>query len=77
MDLFGFAISYAVIWWLVLFMVLPFGVQVPEERPKVEYQAAPQGVSVRRKLLLTTLLAFIPTIMLQSAIHFGWLDGVL
>ena len=77
MDWFGCAITYAVMWWLVLFMVLPFGVQVPETRNQVEYAAAPARSNIRRKLFITSFLALIPTIMLQCAIHFGWLRGIL
>ncbi len=77
MDWFGFSITYAVMWWLVLFMVLPLDIKIPETRSGVEYAASPAKANVRRKLKLTSLYALIPTILLQSAIHLGWLDGVL
>lgn len=77
MNWFAFAISYSVFWWLVLFMVLPFGVKVPETRDTVEYAAAPAVHGLKKKFLMTTLLAFIPTAVLQCGIAFGWFDGVL
>ncbi len=77
MDWFAIAITYAVMWWLVLFMVLPIGVEVPETRDKIEYSAAPLKANMKRKLLLATVLAIIPTAVLQCAIQLGWLDGVL
>lgn len=77
MDWFAIGITYAVMWWLVLFMVLPLGVSVPEARDKIEYAAAPEKANMKRKLLLTSVLAIIPTAVLQCAIQLGWLDGVV
>lgn len=77
MDWFAFAVSYAVSWWMVLFMVLPFGVNVPETRAAVEYASAPDKPRLRRKIIITSLLALIPAIMLQYGIQSGWFDGVL
>lgn len=77
MNWFAFAISYSVFWWLVLFMVLPFGVYVPETRDTVEYAASPAVHGLKRKLVITTVLAFVPTAVLQCGIAFGWFDGVL
>lgn len=77
MDWFACAITYAVMWWLVLFMVLPVGVKVPEERPDIEYASSPVKANMRKKLLATSLLALIPTFVLQCAIHLGWLDEVI
>ena len=53
---------YAIIWWLVLFAVLPWGVVTQQESGTVE-AGTPASAPVRplmvRKLLATTLLAFI------------------
>ena len=31
MDWFGTAVVFAIVWWLILFMVLPFGAAPPDE----------------------------------------------
>lgn len=51
---------YAIIWWLVLFTVLPWGVVTQQESGTVE-AGTPESAPVRpllvRKLLATTVLA--------------------
>ncbi len=45
---------YLVIWWLVLFTVLPWGVK-PEENPQTGHvTSAPAQPRLRRKFLVTT-----------------------
>ena len=56
----AFAI-YFIIWWLVLFTILPWGVQSAHEAG-VEVEpghesAAPLNPNLRRKLVITTLVA--------------------
>ncbi len=52
---------YAIIWWMVLFMVLPFGVRTADEAGEelTEGQAASAPVRPRifRKMLITTLIS--------------------
>jgi predicted secreted protein len=58
----GVAIFF-VIWWLVLFTTLPFGVRTAEEegQPLVEGQArsAPQKPKLWRKMLITTAISLV------------------
>ena len=57
MSLFELAMIYAVSWWLVLFMVLPWGVRMAE-KPAVGHAAsAPVAPRIRRKLAITSVLA--------------------
>jgi predicted secreted protein len=51
---------YFLIWWVVLFAVLPFGVRSQEESGEIAPgtdPGAPRTANVRRKLLWTTLIA--------------------
>lgn len=73
----SFALIYAVSWWLVLFMVLPFGVETPETPEKNAYAAAPAKARLARKLLITTGVALVPTVLLQWGIMSGVLSRVL
>ncbi|MEE9194788.1 MAG: DUF1467 family protein [Alphaproteobacteria bacterium] len=48
---------YVVIWWMVLLMVLPWGVKVPEIPEPGHATSAPQNPMMWRKALITTLIA--------------------
>jgi predicted secreted protein len=52
---------YFVIWWVVLFTVLPFGVRTQEEAELVPGSdpGAPAVPSMRRKLIWTTIVSAI------------------
>jgi predicted secreted protein len=58
----GFAV-YFIIWWLVLFTVLPWGMRsAHEEGAEVEAgndRAAPVRVNMWRKFVITTLVALV------------------
>lgn len=57
-------VTYAVCWWMVLFMVLPFGV-APESKPGEGHApSAPANPRLRRKFKITTLLAIIPAVLI-------------
>ena len=73
----SFALIYAVSWWLMLFMVLPFGVAAPEAPEKNVYAAAPVKARIKQKLLITSAVALVPTLLLQWLIMSGLLRGLL
>ena len=69
MNWFGIGLTYAVCWWLVLFMVLPWGAE-REENPQIgNAVSAPARPRLRRKLLITSLLTIIPTIAFNLVIR--------
>ena len=50
-------VTFAVVWWLVLFMVLPFGVR-PEEQPQAGHaESAPARPHLMLKFAVTTAIA--------------------
>ena len=52
----GIAI-YVVVWWIVLFTVLPWGATPPAEPGKGHAESAPEHPRILLKALITTLLA--------------------
>jgi predicted secreted protein len=52
----GIAI-YAVIWWVVIFAVLPWGVRPPEQVEKGHASGAPENPQLGRKALITTMVS--------------------
>jgi predicted secreted protein len=52
----GIAVFF-VIWWIVLFAVLPFGVKIPDKPEPGHASSAPEKPLLLRKALWTTLIA--------------------
>ena len=52
-------VAFVIIWWLVLFMVLPWGVRIPEEAEKGHATSAPVRPRVWFKMLITTGIAIV------------------
>jgi predicted secreted protein len=60
MSLTGAIALYFIIWWLVLFAVLPFGIRSQHETGQVQVgtdPGAPVGVRARRVILINSLVA--------------------
>lgn len=73
-----FAIAiYVVIWWTVLFAVLPIGVRTQGEDGVVvpgTPESAPTAPRLLRIIFLTTLLSAIVFAALWGAVKFGLID---
>ncbi len=50
-------VVYLVVWWLVLFMVLPWGVRVPDEPEEGHATSAPVRPRLLLKFAATTVIA--------------------
>jgi predicted secreted protein len=61
MDWFGTAVVFTIVWWLVLFMVLPFGAAPPDEVEPGMATSAPAKPRMAIKLAITTVLAALVT----------------
>ena len=61
MDLFTTGLTFVIVWWLVLFMVLPFGTAPAEDVQPGTARSAPAKPRILIKLLVTTLLAMVLT----------------
>lgn len=64
-------ITYSVCWWLVLFMLLPIGAQAPVQPEAGHSVGAPAKPNLRIKLLLATVLAIIPVLLIRWVIISG------
>jgi predicted secreted protein len=69
---------YFVIWWLSLFMVLPFGIRNAHEAGETVGQGHEAGAPVRpmlwRKIAATTILATILFAVVYGQTRFGWIS---
>lgn len=57
MTWFNGILAYLIIWWVVLFAVLPWGVKVPEHHEPGHATSAPERPMLWRKFAITTLVS--------------------
>jgi predicted secreted protein len=64
MDWLGTALVFAIVWWLILFMVLPFGAAPPDEVEPGMATSAPAKPRIAVKMAITTVLAAVVTALI-------------
>ena len=77
MTWFSALIIFLLIWWIVLFAILPLGVRGQHEDNDVvegSEPGAPVKANMKRKVLLTTLVSLIVWGIVCLIIHFGIID---
>lgn len=74
MNAFTTAITFLVIWWLILFMVLPFGAAPPDEVQDGHASSAPAKPRLLIKLLVTTVFAIGATFAVQWFLQSGLIE---
>ncbi|WP_372397211.1 DUF1467 family protein [Azospirillum sp. HJ39] len=53
------AFVYVVVWWVVLFAVLPWGVRTPERPEPGMASSAPENPRILRKFMITSVVALL------------------
>lgn len=71
MGAFEYIMIYIISWWLLLLPILSFGSDVPEEVEGNAYHSAPKRANIGKKLLVTSLLAVLTTVLIAWAIRRG------
>lgn len=77
MSLFSMVVVYILVWWLTLFAVLPIGVRGQAENNSVVKgtdPGAPVESRMKRKIVLTTLIAALIWAIICGVIMSGWID---
>jgi predicted secreted protein len=72
MEFLSAAVVFIIVWWLVLFMVLPFGVRPPDEVEPGTEPGAPGKPRMVVKLAVTTLIALCLTALIVWVIQSGF-----
>ena len=57
MGVLGVLVIFAITWWLVFFMTLPFGVRAPDEPEPGHAPSAPENPRLALKAAITTVIA--------------------
>lgn len=65
---------FILIWWTVLFAVLPFGAAPDPDRKPGEASSAPKSPRLIKKFLITTLVSVLITLALHLAFVYGYID---
>lgn len=71
MTWFTAALTFVIVWWLVLFMVLPFGASPPDEIEPGTAPSAPARPRMALKILITTMIALALTTGIVWVIESG------
>jgi len=71
MTWFATTIVFVIVWWLILFMVLPFGAAPPDEVESGMATSAPAKPRIGVKLAITTALAVALTGLIVWSIDSG------
>ena len=50
---------YVIIWWIVVFTILPIGIRKQDKVEKGHADGAPQNPQILKKFIITSLIAFV------------------
>ena len=62
---------YLIIWWVVLFAVLPWGVRVPDEPEEGHASSAPENPRLWTKVLVTTVVSLLVWLLVYFIMESG------
>ena len=68
-------VTYFIIWWLVLFMVLPWGNRSHDSPESGHVASAPARPRIGLKFLITTAISALIFLMMWGIIESGWISS--
>ena len=71
MTWFAAGVIFVIVWWLVLFMVLPFGASPPDEVEPGMAPSAPARPRMGLKIAVTTVIALAVTALILWLLQSG------
>jgi len=76
MGLISGAATFFVVWWIVIFIVLPLDIRPPQAHEKVpgEMPGAPAAFSIKRKVILTTAITAVIWAVIFVIVHYRLLS---
>ena len=69
MGWFTGVIVFVIVWWVVIFMVLPWGARPPETPETGHAPSAPENPRLLRKVLITTGISAVVWLMIFAAVE--------
>ena len=66
---------YVVVWWVVLFGVLPLGTSSETHEPPTDGSqwGAPKTPNLKKKFITTTWVSFIVWLLVMFLVYIGWM----
>ena len=74
MTWFGALVIFTIVWWMVFFMTLPFGVTTPEKTEPGHADSAPDKPRLWLKASITTAIATTLTGLAAVAVEYEWIN---
>ncbi len=75
LNWFTAVVLYIIVWWTVLFAVLPFGTRpVADADAATGWRGAPAKPMLGRKVIATTLIAAVVWVAIMLVIQSGWIS---
>jgi predicted secreted protein len=75
MNWFTAIVLYVIVWWTLLFVVLPFGTRpVADADDATGWRGAPDRPMIGRKVIATTLLSVLVWGAIMLLIESGWIS---
>ena len=65
---------FVVLWWLVIFAVLPWGVRIPDKAEPGHADSAPVRPMLGRKVLATTAITAVLWLIVYLVVQSDWLS---
>ena len=72
MNWFFGTIVFILLWWTIIFCVLPFGNRPATEVKVGEAPSAPQNPRIKQKFIITTLVATALWLLIYFSFELGW-----
>ena len=67
-------VAYVIIWWLVLFAVLPWGNRPPERPEEGHVASAPANPRLGLKFVVTSAIAGVLFLIVWGLVESGWIS---
>ena len=75
MSTVSFILVHLMMWLIVFFMSLPFGVKISDQPEKGNANSAPIKTNLKVKIILSFLIAFVPSIFTYWIVEQGLLQN--
>lgn len=73
MGVLGILLVFVIVWWIIWFMTLSFGVKTPDTPEPGHVASAPEKPRLWIKAAVTTLIAAAITGIIVGVVEMGWL----
>lgn len=74
MDIASGIVVYICVWWMILFMTLPFGVRLDENGPEISGPGAPADPGLKKKVIVTSLISLVIWVIIYFLIQAEFMD---